>query len=351
VTGAWKKRFRSVLCGSVVLATFGMSSGPALTQACGTLSGVNLAGAEFGQAFPGVFGQDYTYPTRETIDYFADKGATIIRLPFSWPRLQRNLNAPLDAAELVRLRDTVAAIKSAGMTVLLDPHDYARYKDQVIGSPAVPFSAFADFWSRLARQFAGDDKVIFSLTNEPYDMPARQWLRAANAGIAAIRATGSRQLILVPGVHYTGAHSWQKDWPGGNNGLIMQGVRDSANNFAYDFHQYLDEDYSGTARACTKSREALEALEKVTRWMDKHDARGFLGEFGSSNRPECLLGIARMANFVNSRPDRWIGWTYWAAGDWWPEDDPLSVQPSGPGDLKPQLAALLPEMQKPVCGN
>ena len=37
------------------------------------LLGVNLAGAEFGNNVPGVFGTDYTYPTHTEIDYYASK--------------------------------------------------------------------------------------------------------------------------------------------------------------------------------------------------------------------------------------------------------------------------------------
>src|SRR5689334_14626911 len=44
--------------------------------------GVNLNGAEFGTARPGVYGTDYIYPTHAEIDYFASKGMNILRLPF-----------------------------------------------------------------------------------------------------------------------------------------------------------------------------------------------------------------------------------------------------------------------------
>ena len=39
------------------------------------LTGVNIAGAEFnGRKVPGVPNQDYFYPAKATIDYFASKG-------------------------------------------------------------------------------------------------------------------------------------------------------------------------------------------------------------------------------------------------------------------------------------
>src|ERR1700736_1698073 len=42
------------------------------------LTGVNLAGADFGPVDrrPGVYGQDYFYPTHAEVDYFVGKGMT-----------------------------------------------------------------------------------------------------------------------------------------------------------------------------------------------------------------------------------------------------------------------------------
>jgi endoglucanase len=82
--------------------------------------------------------------------------------------------------------------------VLIDPHNYARYNGNLIGSAAVPHAAFADFWSRVAQQFVGNPRVLFGLMNEPHDMPTEQWLAAANAAIAAIRAAGASNLSSCP---------------------------------------------------------------------------------------------------------------------------------------------------------
>ncbi|MCF3642668.1 glycoside hydrolase family 5 protein, partial [Rhizobium sp. TRM95111] len=154
------------------------------------LRGINLAGAEFG-TLPGRYDTDYIYPSERTIRYFAERGFNAVRLPFRWERLQPRLMSGFDKAERTRLADTVTRLKAAGMTVVLDPHNYARYRDEQIGSASVPDAAFADFWRRLAEDYGGDPKVQFGLMNEPYDVPADQWLASANAAIAAIRAAGA----------------------------------------------------------------------------------------------------------------------------------------------------------------
>ena len=63
--------------------------------------------------------------------------------------------------------------------VVLDPHNYARYNGSIIGSGVLPYASFNDFWTRVANEFKGNDKVIFGLMNEPNTMPTEQWGTAA----------------------------------------------------------------------------------------------------------------------------------------------------------------------------
>lgn len=320
-----------------LLAALLLGALPAGAAEC--LRGANAAGAEFGEALPGEFGRHYIYPSAETLRYLRSKGMNVVRLPFRWERLQKRQFAELDPAELERLRETVAAATGLGMTVVLDPHNFAMYYQKAIGSDEVPIAAFADFWRRLAPLFAGRDDIIYLLMNEPALITAQHWLPAANAAIAEIRAAGADNFILVPGTLWTGAVHWDADQPGGSNAQVMRGVTDPLNHFGFDIHQYLDDDYSGTKTACTKADEAIAALERVTAWMEETGNRAFLGEFGGHARPDCYSGLARLVGLVNARPDIWAGWSIWAAGDWW-GDHPLSVQPLDDGLDRPQMVAI-----------
>lgn len=302
------------------------------------LRGINLSGAEFGEP-PGVYTKDYIYPSNRTIEYFTAKGFNSVRLPFLWERLQPELMKELDAAEKERLADAVAQLKTAGMTVILDPHNYARYRGQVIGSDAVPDAAFGDFWRRLAGEYKNDPSVLFGLMNEPHDMPATQWLSAANAAISGIREAGADNLVLVPGTNWTGAHSWESGSPEEANGTVMLGVKDPGENYAYEVHQYMDGNFSGTSPSCDRAADAVAALKSVGDWLEKNSKRGFLGEFAGAANAECMTGIANMTGLVNADPQRWVGWTYWVAGDWWPATEPMNIQPSEDGD-RLQLKAL-----------
>jgi endoglucanase len=302
------------------------------------MRGINLAGAEFGEVGQ-AYNKGYIYPSAETIEYFRSKGFTGVRLPFLWERLQPRLYEAFDRKEMRRLQQTVKQIRSAGMQVVLDPHNYARYHDQLIGSEAVPESAFSDFWRRLAALYTGQNDVVFGLMNEPYDIPAEDWLSAANGALSAIRATGAQNLVLVPGTAWTGAHSWTGGDYGSPNGEIMAKVEDPGGNFAFEVHQYSDVDFSGKNEECSRAADAVKAVNAMGDWLASQGRRGFLGEFAVPTLPECQAGLKDMVAAVESRPEVWLGWSYWAAGDWWKPEEPLNIQPTEAGD-RPQMQTL-----------
>ncbi len=311
------------------------------------LRGVSLAGAEFATdpwgngALPGTYGVDYTYPTASEVSYFLGKRMNTVRLPFRWERLQPALNAAFDAAELARLDGFVRNATAQGATVLLDPHNYARWHTSLVGSSSLPNSAFADFWSRLAAQYKSNANVVFGLMNEPHDMATEAWLSAANASIAAIRAAGANNLVLVPGNGWTGAASWSLNWYGSPNADVMLGIVDPHNRYAYEVHQYLDSDSSGTSSQCVSTTIGVERLAGFTAWLRSHAKRGFLGEFAGADNATCSTAINQMMAHLGANRDVWIGWTWWAAGPWW-GDYMFSLEPRSNGADAPQMSWLTP---------
>ncbi|ACA15596.1 Cellulase [Methylobacterium sp. 4-46] len=311
-------------------------TGPGLS-----LLGVNLAGADFAAgALPGRLGTDYTYPTAQEIDYYASKNLNVIRLPFLWERLQPVQGGPLSAAELAQIDAVVSAATAKGMKVILDPHDYGAGYGHLIGSPETPDSAFADFWGKLAGHFSANPNLIFGLMNEPYAQSATQWLGSANAAIAAIRAAGATsQEILVPGSYWDGAHSWVSS---DNDTVIGTGIVDPAGNYAFEVHQYLDADSSGTQAGVASPTVGVERLTAITQWATQTNSRLFLGEFGVASDPTSLQALDSMLAYMD-RHAVWQGATYWAAGPWW-GDYMFSIEPTGLGTAqvtdRPQMDVL-----------
>lgn len=305
-------------------------------------TGVNLAGGEFGHPKPGSisrYGTDYIFPAPSELDYFAGKGMNIIRLPFRWEDLQPHLRQPLDPINLERIKSVVQEAGRRRMVVILDPHNYARYGGKMVGGPDVPTAAFADFWGRLAAQFRGNPSVWLGLVNEPYGMPAEQWLQSANAAIAAIRRAGAKNLILVPGTAYTGAQSWIAS----GNGAAMLYVKDPQHHFLFEVHQYLDADSSGTKPEVVSATIGSERLAQFTLWCRQHHRQAFLGEFAAGNTRTGALAVDDMLRFMEHNRDVWVGDTWWAAGAWW-GDYMFTLEPKNGADA-PLLAYLTPHLQ------
>ncbi len=280
--------------------------------------GVNLSGAEYGapqygaDGLPGTYNGNYTYPNHTQIDYFLGKGMTLFRVPFRWERLQKQQFGDFDADEVAHLSDVVNYATSNGATVWLDVHNYARYYGGVIGQD-VPVSAFADFWSKLASLYQDNSQVIFGLMNEPNSMSSEVWLDDANAAIQAIRDTGASNLIVVSGNAWSGGYSWNLSWYGTSNATAMLGITDPGNNYAFDIHQYLDSDNSGTSDQCVSLTIGSDSLAGVTAWLRKNGKRAFLGEFNVPNNDFCIDAGDNMLSYLDSNADVWSGWAYWTA--------------------------------------
>lgn len=311
---------------------------PATAQVA--MTGVNMAGAEF--SVPGqkpVYGKNYSYPEPEWMVYFLRKGMNVFRVPFRWGRVQPQLYEDLDPFALGKIDALVAFAATNGASIILSPHDFGRYKGQMIGTKEVPAEALGDLWRRLAERYKNNPRVIFGLMNEPHGISSLKWLGIANATIAVIRETGAQNLILVPGNNWTTAGNWFRPKVGPSNSAVMGGVRDSGNNFAIEVHQYFDSDFSGRHFECPDQNIGVRTLSAFTRWLREKKLRAFLGEFGAAGDPGCLTTIENTLRFMDENSDAWMGWTYWAAGRRWRRDYPFHIEPFD-GQDKPQMSVL-----------
>ncbi len=310
------------------------------------LLGVNLAGGEFG-AVGQPYGTGYTYPTHAEIDYEAASGMNVIRLPFLWERIQPALGSPLDPAELARIDDVVNYATSKGMKVDLDVHDYGNYGGQPTGSSAVPNSAFADLWGKIAAHYATNVNVMFGLMNEPQQSSASGWLESVNTAITAIRGAGASQEILVPGIGYDGAWTWTT---GPNASVIGSGVNDPLNNYVFEVHQYLDSDGSGTHQNVVSNTIGSQRLADITTWAENTGHRLFLGEFGTASDATSLSALGDMLSTMSQHADVWQGGTYWAAGPWW-GNYMYSAEPSNGVDTGQMKVLEKYEHRAPTVGS
>ncbi|MFA9438388.1 glycoside hydrolase family 5 protein [Uliginosibacterium sp. sgz301328] len=331
------------------VATSASSSEPALVESPGQaepaeqptfLHGVNLAGGEFGSVGD-AYGYRYIYPNQREVDYYLAEGMKVVRIPFRWERLQPTIGGALSDNELACIDAIVAPATAAGMRVILDPHNYARYGGQLIGSAGVPTTALPDFWRRLAEHYRDNPRVIFGLMNEPHGIAGETWAAVANDALSTIRATGANNLVLVPGTDWSNAHSWLKTGSYGTpNGTTMLAITDPANNMAFELHQYLDGDASGTRSTCSSATTGSQRVAEVTAWLRAHGKRGFLAEFAGGDNPTCRAAITDLLGFLRDNGDVWMGWSWWAGGPWWGEYM-FTLEPLNGVD-RPMMSVLAP---------
>jgi endoglucanase len=322
----------------------------AIVPLCGQFKrGVNLSGAEFGGALPGVEGTDYTFNSEQTFQYFAANGLTLLRIPIQWERMQPQLNGPLDPNYLAGLKRDVAWAKQYGMSVIIEIQNFGRYsvdqggwyQEYVIdnfynGAVQVSRAHLANFWVRMSNEFKFEPAVYaYDLMNEPHDMGSADWLSISQAVLLAIRDNGDNKLIMVPGDSWSGAASWV--WVHGARGWIW----DPANNFSYEAHFYFDADASGEYGQPFDDSvwdRATNAVYSFVDWCNQNNARCYVGEYGVPADDSRWMDVL---DFVLSVLDNaGFDGTYWSAGEWW-GDYPLSVQPQANFTVnQPQMQVL-----------
>jgi endoglucanase len=294
------------------------------------LKGINLSGGEYSaNTVTAQYGYKYMYPSNSEIDYYKSKGFTTIRLPFSGSRLQPVNGGALNAAELGRIRAVVDYAGTKGMYVVLDPHEYGARYDAASKTKkfygvkgGLPASQFGNFWKRVALEFKTYPNVIYGLMNEPHIQTPKEWRAVAEYGIYGIRKAQAKQLILISGTSWTGAHSWVSS----GNAAAWAGYKGDP-NFAFEVHQYLDSDSSGNHATCVANK-GTKVLDAVSSWARTNRVKLFMGEMGWSQDPKCLVEGAAMMQAMTRSPDVWTGWTYWSGGPWVKQDYMYMLTPS-----------------------
>jgi endoglucanase len=321
------------------------------------MNGVNLTGMEggYGGGVAGsawnrrtgpVPGTDYAVHDTRLIDYFVSKRVHVVRLLFSWERVQSSLGGPMPAAGAgyaAYVADLARIVRYATrrrVTVILEPWQAnasggvggPRWRGQLVGSKRVPVAAFLDLWSRLATIFAANHRVQYGLVNEPNGMSTMAWFRIAQQCIDAIRAAGATTRILVPGNGYTGAGSWTDDWYDtartrrsnayGWRNANGRGapLRDPLGKLAAEVHLYLDPDASGSTTDIASATIASERLAVAATEAASQGYPLFVGEIGFwAGHPLAADAWADFTAFVHAHRRTVTGFAWWAAGSpgWW----------------------------------
>jgi endoglucanase len=320
--------------------------------------GVNLAGAEYNYGFQP--------PSLDDGAYYASLGMNTVRLPVKWEYLQspsskitersKAPDAPIDfdnpnAKAYAALVD---GYLKKGLTVIIDMHNYMRYgpDNKIIGGgdPAAPSAAdFAAAWGAIAERFKHEPRVIFDLMNEPHEMSTQTILDNYNAALLTIRDAGAKNLVLLEGNGWSGAHSWaspavDRDVPPRSNAqaFFPGAIHDPADHYALSVHQYFDADHSGTKEECVSDyRPDITAL---TAYLRGNHLQAIVTELGGPDTANCAADIDQFLAALD--PTLYTGWTGWTGG----RNSRSQLDYFGPlthGDTKTMTNGFQPHLQLP----
>lgn len=333
----WRFLFICLLSITCIGKTLAQSTSAALPF------GINMAGAEFGfNNLPGVYNTDYTYPTAENIAYFASKGFKLMRLPFRWERVQQTLNGDLNIAELARMEKFVDDCAKQGIQVILDMHNYGRYRlnkqDEIVGGPKVNRINFSDVWKKLAVRFSTKNNIYgYDIMNQPNKMGSYTWWPTAQDCVNSIRQVDTKTPIIISGNESGFSECWAQE----NDDLKK--ITDPSNKLIFGAHTFFDrESYGGYNPPAFDSANVslyvgIDRVKCFVEWLQKNNKRGMVTSFGVPDNDNRWL-IA-MDIFLKYLRDHCVNALYWAGGPWWGNYN-LSVQSTVGGVDRPQMAIL-----------
>lgn len=314
-------KLQLIILSQILFSVLGFNYAVAGAQCVNQLRGINLAGAEFGERLPGVSGRDFKFPNESHIRYYTQAGFNAIRLPISWERIQPVLHGELDSAyskELLKFMDQSA---NFGQLVVVDIHNYARYRGQIIGSPSVSPEAFRNLWSRLAKLLNKHPALYaYGLMNEPHHTQDL-WHSIAQFGVDGVRAVDKTHIIYVAGDSWSGASSWPKVNP-------KPFVNDPNSKVVYEAHVYFDDDFSGRYQKFSSNTNYAERvrtrLQPFIIWLQENQQKGVIGEWGVPSNDamfnDAIVEFEKVASSVC------LDWFVWAGGQWSPNYN-LSLEP------------------------
>lgn len=308
------------------------------------LVGLNLSGAGFAaQVLPGINGTNYIFPTEAYFKQWSERGVKLIRFPIIWERLQPILGAPLEPAYSALIDRTFGYAEKYSIKVVLDLHNYMRYRGVVIGTGSVTYNHYQDVMTRIAQRWSSQKSLYaYDVMNEPHDA-VNQWPIAAQYAINGVRSVDSVRPIMIEGNGWAEATRW----PQWNDSLLQ--LKDPANALIFQAHVYFDGGgggaYSNTSAAAYSDDYGVDRVRPFVEWLKKNGKKGFIGEFGvPDSDPRWNIIMGRMLAYLKQNC---IPSTYWAAGPGWANYN-LSVEPIN-GVERPQWPTLKAYLDNTSC--
>lgn len=204
------------------------------------------------------------------------------------------------------IRGYVRRLERAGLYVIFNLEAAGPGETQASGIPPMPDADHSpDFWRSLAGSYRDDRAVLFDLYTEPHDVGWACWERGCEieggrlgtyrAGgmrelIAAVRSTGARQPLLVPGI----------DWARNLSGWLAHLPPDPAQAEVASNHTY---DFAACYSRCRADLARIAAKHPVV-----------TGELGEGDCRDTYIGP--YMHWADRHGVSYLAWTWNAHGGW-----------------------------------
>ena len=246
--------------------------------------------------------------------------AEIRRAGFDHVRVNLQAFRHMDAAGrlepqwLNKLDWVVREAQRAGLSVILDEHDFNVCSDDVVRCR----DKLAAFWSQVAPRYRkAPASVAFEILNEPHGkLDAAAWNALLADMLKLIRATNPTRTVVV------GPTSWNSlrelpslRLPENDRHLLVTFHYYEPFRFTHQGASWTDlKGLSGVAWGSAEDRAALAAdFQKVADWAAANRRPILLGEFGAYDKSGTPTGmrVAYTAAAAREAERRGFGWAYW----------------------------------------
>jgi endoglucanase len=212
----------------------------------------------------------------------------------------------------------------------IDIHNYGRWWGGIVGQDGPSAAIFAQTWSQIATHYKDQPRVIFDVMNEPHDSEGISdfdetiWAATTQTVVTAIRDAGATSQMI-----FLSTSNWQNaiDFP--NRAEAMLGVTNkdgSTTNLIFELHQYFDKE-GGKNTFCND--DLASGFATVADYLRENGRQAFLGEMGAGNGQDCIDIVCGVLDTLNDNSDVFVGWTSWAAGNWWDDYELTQVPKDG----------------------
>jgi len=169
--------------------------------------------------------------------------------------------------------------------------------------------------------------------NEPHDTEGQSdfeldtWAATTQTVVTAIRAAGATSQMI-----FLSTANWQNamTFPELSEAMLAVTNPDgSTTDLIFELHQYFDKE-GGKNTFCND--DLASGFVDVAAFLRDNGRQAFIGELGAGNGQDCVEIVCSVLDALNENGDAYLGWTSWAAGNWW-EDYELTQVPRDGEDV------------------